>query len=97
MNLLQSALAREAARMGLSCEHPFQLQLPSGMRVEAQKRITNQSGEAMHVFADGDIDDQTLDLLSRSSVGITVLSMPRSERDYEDCREMFADWGLVDP
>jgi len=97
MNLLQSSLTREAALCGLSCECPYQLQLPGGVRLEAQARISNQAGVAMHVFADGEVDHATIGMLSRASVGFSVLSMPRSEHDYADCREMFTDWGLLDP
>jgi hypothetical protein len=51
----------------------------------------------MHVFTNGELDHATIDMLIRASVGFSVLSMPRSEHDYGDCREMFTDWGLLDP
>lgn len=96
MNPLQAALHREATCYGLTFESPASVRLSNGAVLAAQARIGSPDADyGILVFTDGELDRAALKLLVGDGVSFSVLSMPSTPADYEDCREMFADWGLL--
>jgi len=100
MTNLQRWLERSCEAVGLQIDFSFTVTCPDDHEIRSVARIRGVGNvNGMLIVSDYNEISDHLECLRSSGYGFSVLSEPgdNEEFDLESAKEMFCDWGWVDP